>query len=317
MRRGSRGGRGGWGPPTGWEAGRAPGGRGRGLQLREGAGPAPLPPSPVTTAWGRPAAGGGYRGPHPDAAPSPCLLEGEGQSSPPPPPSPVGTWDTPVRPSPLLGGSRPRGPPTVWWGRPQCDTARPPPRCWLARREWGEARGRLCPLRYRCLGTGWARGFVVHETCPIPRCTHTHPPQRGLSLLWGAAPRSGSIQPPASPWHSAARKLAVHPVLSPSTQHPPRLTSPCILGRGFEQRSLYAVVTTHSNKVCGACKKRRCSSVNWPTILSTFLLYGWGGSGPEQGSGVPEAWSVFVDPRAPCATLKNQALQEIGAAPCG
>lgn len=142
-----------------------------------------------------------------------------GQASPPPPPSPVGTRDTPVRPSPLLGGSRPRGPPTVWWERPQPDTARPPPRCWLARRGWGEARGRLCPLRYRCLGTGWARGFVVHETCPRPRCTHTHRPplQRGLSLLWGATPRSGSKRPPASPWHSAAPKLAVHTVLSPST----------------------------------------------------------------------------------------------------
>lgn len=143
------------GPPTGWRAGRAPGGRGRGLPLREGAGLALLAHPTVETAWGRPSDGGGAsRGPHPDAAPAPRLPE---------------AGRAPVQPSPLLGqaglgvspprgavGEAPAGRPPPRSPRPRAGEcggrgqARgwPPPWCW----------GRAVPLAWRCPGAGWGQG---------------------------------------------------------------------------------------------------------------------------------------------------------------
>lgn len=157
VRRGSR--RGG-APPTEGGAWRVPGGGDRARRSVRERGRCRLSPSPPPPLGGAVRRGGGSRGPHPDAARAPCLLGGTSTILSTPP---VGTGETPVRPS--AGGIRPWGPPRYGGGGP---SLRPIPTHPQPGADWGEWRGRgrpqggappgagdqLRPRPHRCTGAG-------------------------------------------------------------------------------------------------------------------------------------------------------------------
>lgn len=201
---------------------------------------------------------------------------------------------------PSAGGIRLWGPPRCGGGGP---SLRPIPTHPQPGADWGEWRGRGRPQGGAppVLGTSCApgrigvRGLVVHEMAPAPA---------GRSLPWGAG-LWGSTQWPPAP--------------SALPQHRPGLARRCVSGRGFERRSLYAVVTTRSNEVWGAHQKNRsCQSANWPTALSALPL---GGSGQGLGVSVgPEICVCFLGHHALLSRIRPRKRREqppgAGAALC-